>query len=1074
MTYRFQTINTRHAWQPVLKPIAGLVVFAQVALVLQPLSVLAQEKGQVPFNPQAQAQLQRLGKLNHAIEEAKAKKTKEQQSPADKVSDKLTRVEELVKDLQSDGTGRVGSDSRRDDRMRELRELIEATQAGVGDVRSDFEAANAELRRKNLPAEILKRHEQARANFEQQAAQYSQIAAKLRVNAAATSRAQAGSPASAPGEQGAMEELKQFFQRNQLKRKPTVHDPKKLPWSTPKPNLRAPAETKTAWYQHLYADQKIRLAQAGGTAIGPLQFDIPPAPGQAPAAADLAETDEIQLTPAIRAKALELNNNPVAIYNWVRNNIAFAPTAGAIQSAQDTFDKKRGNATDTASLLIALLRAANIPARYQFGTVDIDAQRAQNWVGGTTRPEAALQLLNQGGVAARGLTQGGRLASIRMEHVWVSAYVNWIPGRGNRNATAAQHPNTNANLNAWVPLDGSFKQYSYNAGMDLRTALPFDEQALLDAAKQGATVNEAQGWVQNLNQVAVLGQLDAYQGRLKTYINSTPTGVSSTVGDLIGKKIVVQQTPSLLAGQLPYGVIQQGLQTSAVPSALQHKFTYRLYASDVDQAEDNPLLTFTEKTSKLVGKRLTLRYAPASQADANTIAAYLPKPHADGSPIQPAELPTSLPAYLIQLKPQISLDGQVVAQSSDAVQMGADLYSTGGFTQLYDASQWDLTSEESNVAGQATAIGISAGGISSVQMDQLRLRLTAIQNAIQSGNTATVAGLSGEQMSGDVLTATIWSWFAASERNSQLSQNYAGIVENPGLSYGLFHSILNPIYSWGVVRKVTFPGVNMDIGHVRNLTWAKDNSAQRWVDFNRLRGQHMSALEHAVPERFFSDPAQCNVEGSLNPNPNLPPCPQAISAVKAIALASQAGQKIFTITSEVYANNPGIVQSQLGAHSSSTRARIQQALDVGQEVTIHESPITQDGWRGAGFLLIDPATGAGGYLIEGGSNGASLLNLLSIVFFIFVVILLLAGAPALVPVIFLGSYAFGIAATLMECSDDDYPAGRLALQTILAMVNIVAAIAAAALSFLLKAVIATILRVGGMKATQPITQGQCW
>ena len=30
---------------------------------------------------------------------------------------------------------------------------------------------------------------------------------------------------------------------------------------------------------------------------------------------------------------------------------------------------------------------------------------------------------------------------------------------------------------------------------------------------------------------------------------------------------------------------------------------------------------------------------------------------------------------------------------------------------MYDASQWDLTSEESNVAGQATAIGISAGGM---------------------------------------------------------------------------------------------------------------------------------------------------------------------------------------------------------------------------------------------------------------------------------------------------------------------------------------------------------------------------
>lgn len=37
--------------------------------------------------------------------------------------------------------------------------------------------------------------------------------------------------------------------------------------------------------------------------------------------------------------------------------------------------------------------------------------------------------------------------------------------------------------------------------------------------------------------------------------------------------------------------------------------------------------------------------------------------------------------------------------------MGSDLYSTGGFTQLYDTSQWDLTSEESNVAGLLTYYG---------------------------------------------------------------------------------------------------------------------------------------------------------------------------------------------------------------------------------------------------------------------------------------------------------------------------------------------------------------------------------
>ena len=293
--------------------------------------------------------------------------------------------------------------------------------------------------------------------------------------------------------------------------------------------------------------------------------------------------------------------------------------------------------------------------------------------------------------------------------------------------------------------------------------------------------------------------------------------------------------------------------------------------------------------------------------------------------------------------------------------MGAYLQGQGGFTQLYDPTQWDLTPDASYTAGQATAIGISAK-----QLDTLKTRLENTKTQLQANN---VQNLTGEQISGDLLTAVIWSWFAAAESHNRLSQNQAQMIENPGLSYGLFHAVADPIYSWGVVRKVTFPGVNMDIGHIRNLTWAKDNDAKKWIAYNRLRGQYMSALEHAVPERFFNDPAQCNLQGASNPTAGLPDCPQGISAVKALGIAATQGQKIYTITQQVYADNPNLVNTALQAHSYDTQSRIQQSLNAGLEVTVHERPITESGWTGAGFISIDPITGAGAYAIEGGANG---------------------------------------------------------------------------------------------------------
>jgi hypothetical protein len=114
----------------------------------------------------------------------------------------------------------------------------------------------------------------------------------------------------------------------------------------------------------------------------------------------------------------------------------------------------------------------------------------------------------------------------------------------------------------------------------------------------------------------------------------------------------------------------------------------------------------------------------------------------------------------------------------------------------------------------------------------------------------------------------------------------------------------------------------------------------------------MSALEHAVSERFFNDPAQCNLVGEEKPVAVLPNCPQGISAVKALGLAAAQGQRIYTITPEVYAANPNIVNTALSAHSVDTKGRVQRALDSGVEVTIHQAPIVESGWRGLDLRVL--------------------------------------------------------------------------------------------------------------------------
>jgi len=140
-----------------------------------------------------------------------------------------------------------------------------------------------------------------------------------------------------------------------------------------------------------------------------------------------------------------------------------------------------------------------------------------------------------------------------------------------------------------------------------------------------------------------------------------------------------------------------------------------------------------------------------------------------------------------------------------------------------------------------------------------------------------------------------------------------------------------------------------------------------------MRGQQASALEHATPEEFWIDRKQCRYtdENGQIQNPSLTDCPQAVSAVKALAIAARQGQKIYTITQK----NAAAALPKLSL-SRGVAEEIQNAIAAGKEVTVHEKAINAYGFSGFGYIIIDPETGVGGYLIEGKGNGSYLSGLL--------------------------------------------------------------------------------------------------
>ncbi len=783
--------------------------------------------------------------------------------------------------------------------------------------RKDLRDTGAELRAKGVPDVILARQAEAEAQFD--ARHQALMAAIADLQAAETVQDQAA----------AMTRVVENYSEMQVEQPRDHFDPEAMPWGTPDPSTtRKPAKSAAELSQNTGVPLFEEGVQVASNIITPDMLGNPGGPTED----DLVETIDAQQTDAIIAKAAELNHDPVEIYQWVRNNIEFIPSYGSIQGADYTLQNLKGNGFDTASLLIALLRAANVPARYAFGTVEMPAEAVMNWVGGVNVPKAAGNLMLQGGIPTEAIAEGGVIKRFQLEHVWVEAWIDYAPSRGEKHIAG----------DSWVPMDASYKQYDYNDGMDLATEVPFDAQGLADTITAQSTINEAEGWVQGVPQADVEAALTDYRAQLETFLEQQAP--DATVGEVLGTRTIKTVVQEALASTLPYSLITRKLVTSELADDVRWKFRYVL-SDDAQGSAGAQLLSMEQPTVALAGQKLALSFKPATPADEDLLTSYLPEPGANGE-IDPEAIPDTLPGYMIQLSAEFALGDALAASSSTTMALGEALISDMGYWQ--PGRGWQ-TSRNEPVAGEFRAIALDLQGISAPQAQALQAELEATQAKLGAED---YTDLTKQQLVGDLLYSTILSYFALNGVQDSVSERQANSVGYRAPSYGLFKTTLVPQYWYGVPQSVTTTGLGMDVDRFYNLRVDKENDSERWQAFNRAQGARMSAMEHLVPEQMYS-----TEDTPAN----------GISAAKAIQLAAAEGQRIWTITQRNV--DLALNQIELGEFVEND---IRNSVAAGMEVTCHEESIDFSGSLVSGYLILNPSTGTGAYKIGTGENGSEL------------------------------------------------------------------------------------------------------
>ena len=798
-------------------------------------------------------------------DEAKFAKTLEQLER--KLDHALAKLEQ-----NQDATLELADIKQLDNTARQLDQLI--TQR-FGQLRSWIE-------QKALGAEILQRHDEAVASYQQELN-------TLLANLSAIEQ----SPDSQT-RKARVRQARDHLQANQKKRPHQPFDPGNLPFRTPSSEIRAPIEDPIQ-LQALLTDPATH-------AIEPKALTTKAAPQPE----DLAPTEDVQITPEIQALAQSLNNSPVEIYNWVHNAIEFIPTYGSIQGSQLTLETRRGNAFDTASLLIALLRAAEIPARYVYGTVQIPVEQVMNWVGGVETPQAAMELLGQGGIPNTGLAQGGVIKFIKLEHIWVEAWVDFAPSRGAVNLQG----------DSWVALDGSFKLYEITGDSQfLQDA--FDGQQLLDTLLSFANIDEVNHRFSSVMGLTdIIGQIQQQEQLFSDYYE-----LKYEQGDPLQNKFIIPSERPILSSGLPYSIVRKGTVFSSLPAQFQHKFRYQLFTDDMSYFSQSPLLSFEADLVHLARKNINLRFVPSTPNDEATLLSFLPKP-APGTSLSPSDLPTSVPGYLINLTAQLVVDGKVVQQQAGFT-LGESIIASPAITKL--TGGW-FEAKNEITAGEYHAITITLQGFSNAQLNK-----APNPSAESLLHQAGVALLEGS----DIFLGFI------------NDMNLGHAVRHP--SFGSVSTGLQTKFSFLVPRQVDFVESRVDLDYMALSLVANASSGATRQQINEAVGLSLSMLEDQIPTYYLSSRAYPG---------------EGISATKAIGQALLTGQSVYAVNS----SNINTVLPLL-SHDSAVLTDIRNGVNAGLEVTVHERPVQLSAWTGAGYMLIDPATGSGAYRISGGYNG---------------------------------------------------------------------------------------------------------
>lgn len=650
--------------------------------------------------------------------------------------------------------------------------------------------------------------------------------------------------------------------------------------------------------------------------------------------ADLGESIEVKLTPEIRALAEKLGYSPAKIYEYVNKEFAYEPYAGSLKGATGTLIAKGGNATDQASLLIALLRASQIPARYVRGEIQFtNDPRGLQWIGAKDYA-GAKSILARGGIAAG---YDGVAKKLWFDHVWVEACVPYGNYRGTKIDRTGHR---------WIPLDPSFKEKTYQAGIITNVEFKYADYLKFRLNGPDSLPHEA------------------YAKQVEENIKTLPPNYeNNTIEDVPYKGRLQTRSYDILPASLPYHVnyftAWGGISEAETPE-VPDSHRYKMEISGANLPGTTKLVM-----PEIALSRVTLAFSPTTGSDQAAFNTYLDTGALPGAVPSGGSYGYYLPyGGVINANAVLRVDGAIKATGSPFNIINQSQLTLVGLSLNIKVTVGGTVFNQTSFSGKINPRDIYALFADAfVGSDRLlRERSERLLNSVRNTSDPNT---NIDETIGEFLHIVGLKYMRYSREATKRIGSLGGSSGELGNGIGATSTVAKAQYlfdlPYGLSNAGSFKGLLVDFPGVvsrdADLVTGKGN----YKSFI-LGGYALSALESYV----WQENARMD----------------AVSTVSGIQFANEKDIEVLNLDASNWATEKIKLTTNSDSslnYSLTTVAQLEGYISQGFKLTIPRSLIFYDNWKGAVWVQEKESTSgwSAGYIISGGYAGGYATRLMN-------------------------------------------------------------------------------------------------